>query len=219
MKPAPTPSDFDQIITIIRRAVAEGEQPSVSQVAGERPDPFKVLLSTIISLRTRDEVTIEASRRLFERADSPASVAALSVEEIERLIYPAGFYRTKAKNIREIASRLIDGGVPRAREELLALPGVGVKTANLTLSLGYGLPFICVDIHVHRISNRMGWVDTKTPEQTEVALMEVLPRSYWIEINGLLVSFGQRVCTPQSPRCSICPVEAFCAKRGVTRSR
>jgi len=214
-------NDPESIIRAIRRTVAAGQQPSVSLIAASTPDPFRILVSTIISLRTRDEVTKAASERLFARADTPAAIAALSEETIAKLIYPAGFYRTKAKNIGAAARAIVElgGAVPTERERLLELPGVGVKTANLTLSLGYGLPYICVDIHVHRISNRLGWVETKKPEETEADLMVVLPRRHWIEINGLLVAFGQRVCTPQSPRCSICPVADRCPRIGVSRSR
>jgi endonuclease III len=214
-------NDPESIIRAIRRTVAAGQQPSVSLIAASTPDPFRILVSTIISLRTRDEVTKAASERLFARADTPAAIAALSEETIAKLIYPAGFYRTKAKNIGAAARAIVElgGAVPKERERLLQLPGVGVKTANLTLSLGYGRPYICVDIHVHRVSNRLGWVETKKPEETEADLMVVLPRRHWIEINGLLVAFGQRVCTPQSPRCSICPVADRCPRIGVSRSR
>jgi endonuclease-3 len=219
-EPNPT-ADFVGVIRSIRKALAGARVPAVSQIAEESPNPFKILISTIISLRTRDEVTAAAGRRLFARADTPQKVAALSESAIEELIFPAGFYHTKARNIRAVAEALLANGgeVPRERERLLELPGVGIKTANLTLSLGYNLPFICVDTHVHRITNRLGWVATKSPEQTEGALMEILPPEYWIEINGLLVGFGQRICTPQSPRCSLCPVVERCPRVGVTRAR
>ncbi len=163
----------------------------------------------MISLRTKDEVTLAASRRLFELAPDPKGVAGLPEEKIASLIYPAGFYRTKAKHIRQVAGTLIElhaGEVPASREALTALPGVGPKTANLLLGLGFGIPAICVDTHVHRISNRLGWVRTATPEKTETALTGLLPREFWIELNGLFVAFGQRVCTPQSPWCSRCPL-------------
>jgi endonuclease-3 len=146
----------------------------------------------------------------------------LSERTIARLIYPAGFYRTKARHLRQAGGLLVerhDGRVPDSMEELLALPGVGRKTANLVRNLGFGLPGICVDTHVHRISNRLGWVRTRNPLETERALEKVLPRRYWIPVNGLLVAFGQRLCTPQSPRCSQCPIRARCARIGVTRSR
>ena len=191
-------------------------------MARENADPFRVLVATMISLRTKDEVTEVAADRLLAAASTPRALAALSEQRIGRLIYPAGFYRTKAKSIRATARILAEahgGRVPSEREALLALPGVGRKTANLVLNLGFGIPAICVDTHVHRISNRMGWVATKDPSHTELALMEILPRRYWIPINELLVRYGQRVCTPLSPRCSTCPVYRWCARAGVGRTR
>jgi endonuclease-3 len=198
--------------------------PSVSQVAVDHPgDPFRVLVSTMISLRTKDEVTYAAARRLFAKASSPAALAALPEKEIEKLIYPAGFYKTKAANIREAARRIekdYAGEVPPDRELLMAFPGVGRKTANLVLNLGFGIEAICVDTHVHRISNRTGWVATKTPEETEAALCEIMPKKFWIPLNELLVKYGQTVCTPASPHCGSCPLAAGrCEKRGVTRMR
>ena len=182
----------------------------------------------MISLRTKDEVTLPASKRLFALADDPAGIIALEEGEIEKLIYPAGFYRTKARSIKEVAGIIIEqygGRVPNSVDELTTLPGVGRKTANLVLNLGFGLPAICVDTHVHRISNRFGWVATKTPHQTELALEAILPRQHWIEINELLVGYGQKVCAPISPRCSECPFIGLdagaphCARVGVDRSR
>jgi endonuclease-3 len=176
----------------------------------------------MISLRTKDEVTAVASARLLERAPTAGSLAALTERRIARLIYPAGFYRTKARHLKQAAQLIAarhGGRVPSSMEGLLALPGVGRKTANLVRNLGFGLPGICVDTHVHRITNRLGWVCTRTPLETERALEAVLPRRYWIPINGLLVAFGQRTCTPQSPWCSRCPIRSHCQRVGVTRSR
>ena len=215
-------TDWDRQIKALRKRVFGSELPSVSQIAQEHRNPFRVLISTIISLRTKDEVTSAASQRLFMRADTPATMASLSEKEIARLIYPAGFYRNKARHIKQSARIIEDehnSQVPDSRELLLAFPGVGVKTANLTLNLGFGIEAICVDTHVHRISNRLGWVDTKVPEVTEKELEKILPRKYWIEINGLLVTYGKEVCTPQSPRCSTCPLSAECPRLGVTRTR
>ena len=184
--------------------------------------PFRLLVACVISLRTKDEVTAEASRRLFEIAPTPDRLAKLEEDRIARAIYPAGFYNTKATQLKEIG-RIIrddfDDEVPASEADLLAMPGVGRKTANLVLGLGFGIPAICVDTHVHRISNRLGMVLTKTPEQTESALMEVLPRDLWIPINDLLVTFGQNRCHPTSPRCTGCPLEDLCPRVGVTRSR
>jgi endonuclease-3 len=196
--------------------------PSVSEVARIDSNPFRVLVATMISLRTKDEVTSRAAERLLVRAPSAKALAALPVARIELLIYPAGFYRTKARSLRAAARLLLarhGGAVPRSMEELLALPGVGRKTANLVRNLGFGLPGICVDTHVHRISNRLGWVSTKGPEETEWALRGALPRRYWIAINEILVRFGQSVCTPLSPRCSECPAARWCVRVGVGRSR
>jgi endonuclease-3 len=215
-------TQWEPIFEILRSSVEKNVLPSVSQVANDRKDPFRILISTMISLRTKDEVTLPASNRLLAKADSPAVLADLSEQEIAEIIYPAGFYKTKAKNIKQTALLLVENGgkVPADREKLLELPGVGRKTANLVLNLGYGIDAICVDTHVHRISNRTGWVSTVTPEQTESALMEVLPKRYWIEINELLVSFGQKICTPVSPFCSRCGLrDDFCHQIGVTRSR
>jgi endonuclease III len=185
-------------------------------------DPFRLLVACVISLRTKDEVTAAASARLFAVAAQPRSLARLPEERIAKLIFPAGFYNTKAKQLRAIAATLLaehGGQVPADRDALLALPGVGRKTANLVLGLGFGIPAICVDTHVHRISNRLGLVRTSVPEKTERALERVLPEKYWIDINDLLVTFGQTVCHPTSPRCSTCPLAARCPRLGVTRSR
>lgn len=176
----------------------------------------------MISLRTRDDVTLAASRRLFALAPDAQATARLAVEQVERLIYPAGFYRTKARNIITVAGRIehdYGGKVPDTVEELTSFPGVGRKTANLVLGLGFGIPSICVDTHVHRISNRAGWIGTKTPEATEIALMDVLPKDLWIVANESLVAFGQTICTPGAPRCSACPINEECPRVGVTRSR
>ena len=184
--------------------------------------PFRLLVSCVISLRTKDEVTLGASRRLFSLASTPAELAELADTAIAEAIYPAGFYNTKARQLREIGRTVRDhygGEVPAEESALLALPGVGRKTANLVLGLGFGVPAICVDTHVHRISNRLGLVDTKTPAATESALQDVLPRDLWIPINDLLVTFGQHRCHPTSPRCTGCPLDDLCDRVGVTRFR
>jgi endonuclease-3 len=181
-----------------------------------------VLIACILSLRTQDTTTGPAAARLFALADTPEALLRLTPRQIERAIYPVGFYRTKARVVRGIARDLIErlgGQVPDTIEDLLTLKGVGRKTANLVVTMGYGKPGICVDTHVHRISNRLGYVRTRTPEQTEMALRARLPRRYWIGYNDLLVSFGQNVCTPVSPRCSTCPVRPLCRRVGVTSSR
>jgi endonuclease-3 len=184
--------------------------------------PFHILVSCIISLRTKDEVTEVASARLLELAATPDALSRLDEEQIARTIYPAGFYRTKGRQLRALAGILEQehgGRVPASAEALLALPGVGRKTANLVLGLGFGIPAICVDTHVHRISNRLGLVETTRPEGTELALMRLLPEDLWIPINDLLVTFGQNRCHPTSPRCTGCPLDDLCPRVGVDRHR
>ncbi len=211
-----------QIVEILLSAKDKWGDASVTKISEEYKTPFHVLVSCVLSLRTKDEVTSEASARLFEKANTPKELLKIARPELERLIYPVGFYRTKAKNLHSICELLIEkfsGKVPADFDLLMSLPGVGRKTANLVLAKGFGIPAICVDTHVHRISNRLGWIDTKTPEQTEMELKKLLPKEYWIEINDLLVPFGQKICQPVSPWCSRCDVGDLCEKRGITRSR
>jgi endonuclease-3 len=215
------PKNLVKIIHRLTRASRRWQTPSVTQISFRR-DPFQVLISTLLSLRTKDEVTLQASERLFKVAKTPETILCLSEKRIARLIYPVGFYKTKAKRIREICKVLLEnykGKVPSDLDELLKLKGVGRKTANLVLTLGFGKLGICVDTHVHRISNRLGLVKTKTPEQTEFALRKILPKKYWIPYNDLLVAFGQTLCRPISPWCSRCPVERYCERVGVTTHR
>lgn len=202
--------------------VRAGVRPTTLAQVERKRDPFRLLVACVISLRTKDAVTAAASARLFAVAATPRAVAALDEARIAELIFPAGFYNTKARQIREIARRVVaahGGCVPGDRDALLALPGVGRKTANLVLGLGFGVPAICVDTHVHRISNRLGLVRTRTPEQTEHALELVLLKRYWIDINELLVTFGQQICQPVSPWCKRCPLASRCSRIGVTHSR
>jgi endonuclease-3 len=213
--------ELPKAISLIKKAVTKWKTPAVTEIAKDK-NPYRVLISCVLSLRTLDRTTGEASAKLFRLADSPVKMSTLPEEEIERAIYPVGFYRTKAKSIKEISARLLTeygGRVPDSIEELLKLPGVGRKTANLVATMGFGLPGICVDTHVHRITNRWGYVKTKTPDETETALRARLPEKYWIEINDLLVTFGQNQCRPVSPICSTCPVAKFCDRVGVTVSR
>lgn len=210
-------------IRIVRREIRRWQEPVVGVVAREsNRDPFPILMSTLLSLRTKDKTTREAGDRLFALARTPATMLELPLKKIEQAIYPVGFYRTKAKSILEICRRLIDdygGEVPDSIDELLTLPGVGRKTANLVVTLGFGKPGICVDIHVHRISNRWGYIDTKTPEASEEALRRKLPKQYWIIYNDLLVPYGQNLCLPVSPLCSTCKLADMCDRVGVTKSR
>ncbi|AEA33748.1 endonuclease III domain-containing protein [Hippea maritima] len=212
---------IDDVVKLLREAYRGFVEPVVTQVAKDK-DPYKVLISTILSLRTKDETTLRASIRLFDIADNIYKLNELNEDEIERLIYPVGFYKTKAKNLKKIARIIIEnygGKIPDDLDELLKLPNVGRKTANLVLAKGFGKPAICVDIHVHRISNRLGLVDTKTPEETEFALSKILPKKYWIEFNDLLVPFGQNICRPISPFCSKCIISKYCKRKGVNKSR
>jgi len=196
------------------------ETPSLTRIARETRDPFRVLISCILSLRTRDETTDKASERLFALAHSADKMVRLPPSRIEKAIYPVGFYRTKAVRIIEICRILLDefgGRVPDNLDTLLALPGVGRKTANIVLVYGFDKDALPIDTHCHRIPNRIGWVETRTPEQTEQALREKLPLRYWQAFNDLFVQFGQNVCKPIGPRCDICPIAAFCGKIGVKR--
>jgi len=214
--------DIHKIVRILASETPKWDVPIVTLVAETSNDPFKVLVSTVLSLRTKDETTAEASKRLFKLADNPSDMLGLTEKEIIKAIYPVGFYKTKAKNIRSICHDLLSkygSKVPDEIDELLKLKGVGRKTANLVVTLGYNKPGICVDTHVHRISNRLGYIKTKDPLETEMVLRKKLPQKYWIDYNSLLVSFGQHLCRPISPFCSRCPIEKYCDRVGVIRSR
>lgn len=216
------PFSMDRFVAILKEQYKTWNAPVITLLSHDGASPYEVLISTLLSLRTRDEVTGEASKRLFAKAATPESMIALGEAVIAETIYPVGFYPTKAKRIIEISRMLIDrfgGVVPDEIEPLLTLPGVGRKTANLVLVEGYRKNAICVDTHVHRISNRIGYVRTKTPDKTETALREKLPEQYWIIYNEMLVAFGQTLCRPLSPHCSICPVSAMCPKVGVIKKR
>jgi endonuclease-3 len=211
--------DIHTAVRILKKEVEQWRVPAVGRYTRT---PFTVLIACILSLRTQDKTTDEASRRLFKLARTPKTMVTLEAATIEKTIYPVGFYKNKAKNILKICELLLSqhqGRVPDEIDELLKFPGVGRKTANLVVTLGYNKPGICVDTHVHRISNRWGYVETKTPEQTEMALREKLPPQYWIMINDLLVSFGQNLCKPISPLCSQCKIRRYCDRVGVTVSR
>lgn len=210
---------------IMRRlgpVIARMEDPAVEKIAdAQKAAPFQVLVATMLSAQTKDAVTLEASTRLFARASTPRTLARVPTLELERLIYPVSFYRNKARHVRETCRQLISrfgGRVPTTMAELVSLPGVGRKTANLVLIVAlHSTANICVDTHVHRISNRLGWVKTRTPEQTELALYEVAPRRWWPSINLYLVTWGQSVCRPVYPVCGRCVIERFCPRIGVTR--
>jgi endonuclease-3 len=214
--------DIDRFVAAIDHHYEAWDPPIITFIATRGATPFEVLVSTLLSLRTKDEVTGEAAKRLFAEARTPEEMLALGEKRIAKLIYPVGFYPTKAKRLVTISAILVeryDGAVPADLDEMLKLPGVGRKTANLVMVEGFKQPAICVDTHVHRISNRIGYVATKTPEATEFALREKLPKQYWKIYNELLVAFGQVLCRPISPFCSKCPVAEMCPRLGVDKSR
>jgi endonuclease-3 len=216
------PSEIHPAIRILRKEILQWQEPILGVVAKESRDPFRVLIACVLSLRTKDKTTADASRRLFALAHTPRAMRKLPLRRIEQAIYPVGFYRNKARQIKDICRRLLahyDGRVPDSIDELLTFNGVGRKTANLTVTVGFNKPGICVDIHVHRISNRWGYVKTKTPEETEEALRKKLPKPYWITYNDLLVPYGQNLCQPVSPWCSKCKLIKYCDRVGVTKSR
>lgn len=210
------------VMRTLARAIDGLELPAVEKIStAQKEDPFQVLIATLLSARTQDDTTLAASTRLFKVARTPRTMAAQSVRRIERLIYPVSFYRNKARHVKATSRILLDrfgGQVPRTLDELLTLPGVGRKTANLVLILAFGSQrHICVDTHVHRISNRLGWVRTKTPDDTEQALYRATAHRWWPYLNLYLVTWGQNVCRPVYPRCEACLIRPFCRQVGVTR--
>jgi endonuclease-3 len=215
-------NDINSVINILKKALALGTMPIVSHLAENQRDPFVILISTLLSLRTKDEVTAVATDRLLELASTPEEMLKIPLDKIAKTIYPVGFYRVKAKNIHHTCRELIKrfgSKVPDDIDTLLTIKGVGRKTANLVVSLAYGKDAICVDTHVHRISNRLGYVKTKTPDETEFALRKKLPQRHWIIYNTIMVAFGRKTCKPVSPLCSQCPVKKHCDRIGVTLSR
>jgi len=210
-------------IKLIKKECEKYQNPIVTEIADLSENPFKVLISCLLSLRTKDAVTAKASKRLFEVADTPEKIIKLNIKQIEKLIYPVGFYKTKARRIKEICKVLIEkyrSKVPESEEELLKLKGIGRKTMNIVMTYGFhSKDHIAVDTHVNRIPNRLGWVKTKTPEETEKELLKVIPKKYWHDINNDLVTFGQNICVPVSPFCSKCPVNKYCPKIGIKKHR
>lgn len=212
------PVTIGVIHTILKKEYKLHRMPVVELIQMQTKDPFKVLISTILSARTKDAVTVAASQRLFSVVTTAKDLAALSVTEIEKLIYPAGFYKVKARHLKQLPSALVKlfhGVIPQTVEELVNLPGVGRKTANLVVAVGFNKPAVCVDVHVHRICNRLGYVKTRTPYETEMALRKKLPMKYWITFNTFLVSFGQHTCLPVNPYCDRCPIYLYCNRIGV----
>lgn len=216
-----TSRNLARVFKVLREVSGEFDEP-LAQRENRHRDPFRVTVGVLMSSRTKDDTTGPAVERLFKTASTPEKMAALSVNRIEELIFPVGFYHTKARHIKHLAMMLVDefgSTVPQTMEELLRLPGIGRKSANLISGVAFGIPSICVDTHVHRITNRWGYVKTANPYETEMALRERLPGKYWIEINRLLVVYGQNICTPISPFCSRCRLEPYCDKEGVSKTR
>ena len=217
--------NIDKILKQLKQELDKQPRPTISDVEWEEiiHTPFTVLISCILSLRTKDEVTEKAATRLLKKHNTPEKILQLSEKQIQKLIYPAGFYKTKAKQIKEISKTLINeyhSKVPEKFDELLKLKGVGRKTANIVMTYGHKKQgYLAIDTHCHRIPNRIGWIKTKTPDETEKQLKKILPKKYWMEFNHLFVNFGQTICVPVSPFCSRCPIEKHCKKIGVEQHR
>ena len=212
---------IEKVIKILKKETRKYKNPIVTEVSYDK-DPYKVLISCLLSLRTKDAVTAKAANNLFKKAKTPSQMSKLKEKQIQKLIYPVGFYRVKSKRIKEISKALIkdcNGKVPSDMDELLKLKGVGRKTANIVLVFGFNKNALPIDIHCHRIPNRLGWIKTKTPEQTEMELKKILPKKYWIDFNNIFVVFGQNICVPVSPFCSKCPIYDYCPRIGVKKHR
>lgn len=215
-------NDIPVVNRILKREYLKRHAPIVELVHAQTRDPFKVLVATILSARTKDETTAKVSKRLFAEVKGPDDLRKIPLKRLEKLIFPIGFWRTKARHLKQlprVMDREFDGRVPDTVEDLCELPGVGRKTANLVVTVAFDKYGICVDVHVHRICNRFGLISTKTPLETEMALRRILPRRYWKTWNSQLVSFGQTVCSPISPRCSSCPIDRYCSRIDVITSR
>ena len=206
---------FDQVYIILKEHFENNKMPVIDLMAIEEGAPYKILVGSILSTRTKDETTANACKKLFEKTDNLEKLDGLSQEEIEALIFPVGFYREKAKNLKQIpkiVNEKFDGNIPQTIDELLEFPGVGRKVANLVVAAAFKKPAICVDTHVHRIFNRFGYIKTKNPLETEMALRKTLPEKYWLGVNGYMVSYGQDICRPISPKCEVCKIAEFCKK-------
>ncbi|MBT3395463.1 endonuclease III [archaeon] len=214
--------NIDKIYSILKKEVIDYKVPIVDLIQIQTKDPFKVLITTILSARTKDGTTSIAAKKLFIKIKKIKDIEKFTQKEIEKLIYPVGFYKTKAKHLKQlpiILKQEFNNKIPETIEELIKLPGVGRKTANLVVTIAFNKPGICVDTHVHKIMNRIGYIETKTPYETEMRLRDKLPKKYWKTINSILVAFGQNLCTPISPHCSNCPINKYCNRLGVKKSR
>ncbi len=212
---------ISKIMGILKKRFPSNEKTTLNRMR-KNPDAFKILISCLLSLRTQDKNTEKASARLFAVADTPEGILKLSVKKLEKLIYSSGHYKKKARTLKHISKVLLErfgGKVPKTREELISIKGIGPKTANIVLAFAFSQSVIPVDVHVHVISNRLGWVNAKKPEQTEKGLEKILPKKYWADVNAILVQFGKETCITLSPKCSTCPIRDFCPRIGVSRSR
>ncbi len=210
--------DIDAIMPILRQHFHQVKAPVVDFIAAQTKDPFKILVATILSARTKDETTTKVVNRLFEVIHSLEDLERIDCQDLNKMLFPVGFHNAKTIHLKQLPAVLkqrFNGSVPREIEELVQLPGVGRKTANLVRAVAFGLPAICVDIHVHRISNRWGYVRTKTPYETEMALRTILPEKYWLVFNSYVVAFGQNLCTPRKPACANCPINVYCERIGL----
>ncbi len=211
--------DIDSIYRILKKEVQNYKVPVVDLIKLQTNDPFKVLVTTILSARTQDQTTVEASKRLYKVVKKIDDLGKLTEEEIEKLIFPVGFYKNKARFLKALPDAIIGGVIPQTIDELVKLPGVGRKTANLVVAIAFEKPAVCVDTHVHKIMNRIGYVKTKNPQETEFALRKKLPEKYWITFNSIFVAFGQHLCRPLNPWCSKCPIGKYCNRVNVKNSR
>ncbi len=213
---------FDQIYKTLEKRFHDFPTPVVDFIEAQTKDPFKILVATILSARTKDETTTKVVKEFFKVVDKPHDILKYTIPELEKMIYPVGFYKNKAVYLSKLPTaldELYNGQIPETIEQLVELPGVGRKTANLVRAIAFKKPAVCVDVHVHRIFNRIGFLRTKTPLETEMTLRETLPVKYWIHFNSYFVAFGQNLCTPRKPKCSECPIYEGCDKIGVMESR
>jgi endonuclease-3 len=213
--------NIPKVMDILSKVYPSSKETTLNRMR-EKPAPFKILISCLLSLRTQDKNTEIASGRLFAVADTPENILKLPIKKLEKLIYSSGHYKKKARVLKSVSKEILDkynGKVPETKEELLSIKGVGPKTANIVLAFAYNQIVLPIDTHCHRIPNRIGWVKTATPEKTEKELEKILPKKYWKEFNAIFVLFGKTICVPISPKCSICPINKFCKKVGVEKSR
>ena len=220
----PNTKQIIQVLKILENFQKGTRKTTLNREAKEEKNytPYQTLISCILSLRAKDEITEVISEKLFKIARTPQEMLKIPQKKLEKIIFSSGYYRNKAKTIKHISKEILErfnNQVPETREELMSIKGIGPKTANIVLAFSFNKPVIPVDVHVHVLANRLGWVKTKTPEQTEIALMKVLPKKYWIEINGIFVLFGKTICVPVSPKCSKCPIRNYCKRIGVKKSR